>query len=312
MLFDEPTLRKLTQLTLVAARIRAGAIKGERRSSRRGSSVEFADYRAYAPGDDLRRLDWNIYARLERPFIKLFEEEEDLAVYILLDVSRSMGWGAALSRRGEHVETLSKGEADLDKFQYALRLAAGLGAVALAAGDRLVVAALRDGEVSLEFGPVRGQAALPRLFRFLEGLEAQGTTDLEASLRQFFVTPRRAGLVILISDLFSQTDSSSWQAGLRQALGRGHEAALLHVLAPDELDPPLAGDLQLVDIESGRRQDVSLDGGLRALYRQRARAWLQSTQAACRKQGIRYRQLTTSLPWEQALLLEMRRAGIVK
>jgi uncharacterized protein (DUF58 family) len=296
MLFDEPTLRKLTQLTLVAARIRAGVIKGERRSSRRGSSVEFADYRAYAPGDDLRRLDWNIYARLERPFVKLFEEEEDLAVYILLDASRSMGWG----------------EADLDKFQYALRLAAGLGAVALAAGDRLVVAALQGGGVTGEFGPARGQAALPRLFRFLEGLEAQGTTDLEASLRQFFVTPRRAGLVILISDLFSQTDSSSWQAGLRQALGRGHEAALLHVLAPDELDPPLAGDLQLVDIESGRRQDVSLDGGLRALYRQRARAWLQSTQAACRKQGIRYRQLTISLPWEQALLLEMRRAGVVK
>lgn len=293
MLFDEPTLRKLTQLTLVAARIRAGAIKGERRSSRRGSSVEFADYRAYAPGDDLRRLDWNIYARLERPFIKLFEEEEDLAVYLLLDASRSMEWG----------------ENDLDKFQYALRLAAGLGAVALASGDRLVVAALREGGVAQEFGPARGQAALPRLFRFLESLEAQGTTDLNASLRQFFVTPRRAGLVILLSDLLS---AQGWEAGLRQALGRGHEAALLHVLAPDELDPSLTGDLQLVDIESGGTQDVSLDGGLRSLYRQRAHAWLQSTQAACRKQGIRYLQLTTSLPWERALLLEMRRGGIVK
>ncbi|MFZ5909448.1 MAG: DUF58 domain-containing protein [Chloroflexota bacterium] len=301
MLFDEPTLRKLTQLTLVAARIRAGAIKGERRSSRRGASVEFADYRAYAPGDDLRRLDWNIYARLERPFIKLFEEEEDLAVYILLDASRSMGWG----------------ENDLDKFQYALRLAAGLGAVALASGDRLVAAALRDGGVAQEFGPARGQAALPRLFRFLEGLEAQGKTDLEASLRQFFVTPRRAGLVILLSDLLSAQalrpgSGQGWEAGLRQALGRGHEAALLHVLAPDELDPPLAGDLQLVDIETGHEQDVSLDGGLRSLYRQRARAWLQSTQAACRKQGVRYLELATSLPWDRALLLEMRRAGIVK
>ncbi|GAB4504894.1 MAG: DUF58 domain-containing protein [Anaerolineales bacterium] len=315
MLFDESTLRKLTQLSLVAARIRAGAIKGERRSSRRGSSVEFADYRAYAPGDDLRRLDWNIYARLERPFIKLFEEEEDLAVYLLLDTSRSMGWGAALSG--------SKGEGELDKFRYALRLAAGLGAVALACGDRLVIAALRDGSVMEEFGPARGQAALPRLFRFLEGLEAQGTTDLDASLRQFFVTPRRAGLVILLSDLFSAQafrpplrgqagSGQGWEAGLRQALGRGHEAALLHILSPDELDPPLAGDLQLVDIESGQTQDVSLDGGLRALYRQRARAWLQSTQAACRKQGVRYLQLTTSLPWERALLLEMRQSGMVK
>lgn len=307
MTFDEPTLRKLTQLTLVAARIRAGAIKGERRSLRRGSSVEFADYRAYAPGDDLRRLDWNIYARLERPFIKLFEEEEDLAVYLLLDVSRSMKWG----------------EANLDKFQYALRLAAGLGAIALASGDRLVVATLRDGGVAQEFGPARGQTALPRLFRFLEELEAAGQTDLDASLQQFFVTPRRAGLVILISDLLSAQAlrpgspygdfaGQDWEAGLRQALGRGHEAALLHVLAPDELDPPLTGDLQLMDIESGHQQDVSLDGGLRLLYRQRARAWLQSTQAACRKQGIRYLELTTSLPWDRALLLEMRRAGIVK
>jgi uncharacterized protein (DUF58 family) len=111
MLFDESTLRKLNQLSLVATRVRAGAMKGERRSSRRGSSVEFADYRNYAPGDDLRRLDWNIYARLARPFIKLFEEEEDLAVAILIDGSRSMDWG----------------EGDANKFQYALRLAAGLG-----------------------------------------------------------------------------------------------------------------------------------------------------------------------------------------
>src|SRR5690349_18050780 len=106
MLFDESTLAKLNQLVLVASRVRPGAIKGERRSSRRGSSVEFADYRDYTPGDDLRRLDWNIYARLERPFIKLLEEEEDLAVHILLDGSASMSWG----------------EGELDKFDYARRL----------------------------------------------------------------------------------------------------------------------------------------------------------------------------------------------
>ena len=126
MIFDEATLRKLNQLSLVASRVRSGAIKGERRSSRRGGSVEFADYRDYAPGDDLRRLDWNIFARLECPFIKLFEEQEDLAVYLLLDGSRSMDWGAG----------------ELHKFQYARRLAAGLGAVALAsAAIRYILAA---------------------------------------------------------------------------------------------------------------------------------------------------------------------------
>jgi uncharacterized protein (DUF58 family) len=293
MLFDEPTLRKLNQLTLVASRVRSGALKGERRSSRRGSSVEFADYRNYAPGDDLRRLDWNIYARLERPFIKLLEEEEDLAVHILVDGSQSMNWG----------------EGEENKFNYALRLAAGLGAITLASGDVLSIGLLQSGKVATEFGPARGQGSLTRLFRFLENLEPGGETDLNRSMRDYSIIPRRAGLVILISDLFA---ADGYEAGLRQLMGRGHEAALIHVLAPDELDPPLAGDIQLIDIETNHEQDVSLDGGLRELYRTRARAWIQSTQTDCRRHGIRYLNATTSQPWDQILLLEMRRAGFVK
>ena len=219
MILDETTLRKLNQLTLVASRVRTGAIKGERRSSRRGSSVEFADYRDYTPGDDLRRLDWNIYARLDRPFIKLFEEEEDLAVYVLVDGSRSMDWG----------------EGDLHKFQYALRLAAGLGAITLASGDVLSVGVLQSGRVATEYGPARGQGVLPRFFGFLNGLGAGGETDLNASLRGFALKPRRSGLVILISDLLAP---GGYETGLRPLLGRGHEVTLLHLLAPDELDPP--------------------------------------------------------------------------
>lgn len=294
MLFDESTLRKLNQLTLVATRLRAGAIKGERRSSRRGSSVEFADYRDYTPGDDLRRIDWNIYARLDRPFIKLLEEEEDLAVHILLDGSRSMDWPA---------------EGELHKFRYAQRMAAGLGAVALSSGDALTVGFLQNGRVSAEFGPTRGGAALPRLFGFIENLQPGGATDLNASLRQYSVTPRRSGLLILLSDLLA---ADGYESGLRTLQGRGHEAALLHVLAPDELDPPLAGDLELLDSETGQTQDVSLDGGLRSLYRERAQAWIQSIQSDCRKHAIRYLHLPTSHPWEQAILLEMRKAGVVK
>jgi uncharacterized protein (DUF58 family) len=293
MLFDESTLRKLNQLTIVASRVRAGAIKGERRSSRRGASVEFADYRNYTPGDDLRRLDWNIYARLERPFIKLFEEEEDLAVHVLVDGSQSMDWG----------------EGDEHKFSYALHLAAGLGAVALASGDVLTIGLLQRGKVPAEFGPSRGQGSLPRLFGFLDGLEAGGETDLNTSLREYSITPRRPGFLILISDLLT---AGGYETGLRRLLGRGHEAALVHVLSPDELDPPLAGDLQLVDSETNHAQDVSLDGGLRAQYRLRAQAWIQATQLDCRKHGVRYLDVTTSLPWDQVLLLEMRQAGIVK
>lgn len=293
MLFDESTLRKLNQLTLVASRIRSGAMKGERRSSRRGSSVEFADYRNYAPGDDLRRLDWNIYARLERPFIKLLEEEEDLAVHILIDGSQSMDWG----------------EGAQNKFQYALKLAAGLGAVTLASGDALTIGLLQQGKVASEFGPSRGGVSLARLFRFLENLEPNGETNLNRAMRDYSIIPRRAGLVILLSDLFA---NDGYETGLRQLMGRGHEAALVHVLAPDELDPPLAGDIQLVDIETNQTQDVSLDGGLRERYRTRARAWIQSTQTECRKRNIRYLEAVTSQTWDHILLLEMRRAGFVK
>ena len=293
MLFDESTLRKLNQLTLVASRVRSGAMKGERRSSRRGSSVEFADYRNYAPGDDLRRLDWNIYARLERPFIKLLEEEEDLAVHILVDGSQSMDWG----------------EGKENKFNYALRLAAGLGAITLASGDVLSIGLLQRGKVVTEFGPSRGQGALTRLFRFLENLEPGGETDLNRAMRDYSIIPRRAGLAILISDLFAV---DGYETGQRQLMGRGHEAALIHVLSPDELDPPLAGDIQLIDIETNHEQDVSLDGGLRERYRARARLWIQSIQTDCRKQGIRYLNAMTSQPWDQTILLEMRRAGFVK
>ncbi|MCC7119807.1 MAG: DUF58 domain-containing protein [Anaerolineales bacterium] len=293
MLFDESTLRKLNQLTLVAARVRAGTIKGERRSARRGSSVEFADYRNYAPGDDLRRLDWNIYARLERPFIKLLEEEEDLAVTILLDGSLSMDWG----ENEEH------------KFNYARKLAAGLGAIALSSGDLLTVGFLKSGDMSAEFGPTRGGAAMPRLFHFLEGLEPGGQTDLNKSIQRFTIRPRRAGLVILISDLLT---ASGYESGLRTLLGRGSEAILLHILAPDEVEPAFAGDVQLVDIETNQTQDISMDGALRRQYRARAQAWIESTQANCRKQNVRYLNLVTSLGWERALLLEMRRAGALK
>src|SRR5512142_151188 len=276
MLFDESTLRKLNQLTLVASRVRAGAIKGERRSSRRGSSVEFADYRNYTPGDDLRRLDWNIYARLDRPFIKLLEEEEDLAVHILVDGSQSMDWG----------------EGEAHKFSYARRLAAGLGAVALASGDVLTIGLLQRGSLAAEFGPSRGQASLTRLFDFLDGLEAGGETQLNLAMREYSIRPRRAGLVILISDLLTP---EGYEAGLRQLLGRGHEATLVHVLSPDELDPPLAGDLQLVDCETSHAQDVSLDGGLRTQYRARLPAWIQATQLDCRKHGVRYLDVTTNV-----------------
>ena len=293
MLFDEITLGKLRQLSLVASQLRAGVIKGERRSTRRGSSVEFADYRDYTPGDDLRLLDWNVYARLERPFIKLLEEEEDLAVHVLVDASRSMDWG----------------EGAQHKFSYALWLAAALAAIALGAGDQLTVALLHHQENPSQYGPARGTQHLLPLLSFLEDQKTAGTTDLEASLRQYSLTARRAGLMFVVSDLFSPGELLT---GLKRLRSQGHEINLLHLLHPHEIEPPLAGDLSLVDVETGQTQEVSIDGSMRNLYRQRLRAWQAQTRQECLKHSIRYIPVTTQSPWDKLVLMDFRQAGMVK
>jgi uncharacterized protein (DUF58 family) len=305
MLFDETSLRKLRQLTLVTSRVRSGALRGERRSLKRGAGLEFADFRDYVPGDDLRRVDWNVYARLDRPYVKLREEEEDLAVHILVDASQSMDWG----------------EGAQHKFNYALQLAAGLGSIGLSTGDRISVVMLRNShpersraaaqskdaikaEVSL-----RGQQYLLHLLKFLEAQQAAGITDLEAAMRRYLIKPRRPGLVILISDLLSP---NGYQAAVKLLQQRGHEVAIVHVLSPDEIDPPLAGDLKLIDVETGAAQEVSIDGGLRDAYRERVTAWRSEAQAFCRARGVRYLAVQTDRPWDEVVLYDMRKAGMVK
>ncbi len=297
MLFDETSLRKLQQLTLVTSRVRAGALRGERRSLKRGAGLEFADFRDYVPGDDLRRVDWNVYARLDRPYVKLREEEEDLAVHILVDASQSMDWG----------------EGPQHKLSYALHLAAGLGSIGLSTGDRVTTVMLRkltaDESPSLVEVSLRGQPYLMQLLRFLEVQQAGGITDLEAATRRYLIRPRRPGLVMLISDLLTP---NGYQAAVKLLQQHGHEVAIVHVLARDEIDPPLAGDLKLIDVETGSAQEVSIDGGLREAYRDRVSAWRREAQAFCRARGVRYLGVQTDRPWDEVVLYDMRKAGMVK
>lgn len=307
MIFDESTLRKLDQLSLVASRLRAGQMKGERRSVKRGTSIEFADYRDYVRGDDLRRVDWNVYARLERPFVKLFEEEEDLAVHVILDTSRSMNWPA---EEGGSADGEGEKARERNKLKFAVRLAAALGHVALAAGDRLTVTVLTGGGIpTTRFGPTRGRGSTGRLLKFLDGLSAQGATDLDNALRNYALTTDRAGLAFVITDLFSP---AGYQSGLSALQSKGHEVGLIHVLAPEEVDPPLAGDLQLIDVETGDPQDVSVDGPLRALYKHRVEAWRDEIEGYCLKRGVHYVPVTTDRRWDEVVLYQMRRMGLVK
>jgi uncharacterized protein (DUF58 family) len=209
------------------------------------------------------------------------------------------------------------GEAEAQKFPYALRLAAALGAIALSAGDRLTVTILNhqaeNGSqpegANPVFGPTRSRQSLLPYLDFLSSAHAAGSTDLNHSLRDYALSARRPGLAILITDLFAP---GGYQEGLAQLQGRGYEVILIHLLSPDEIDPPLAGDLRLVDVETGSTQDVSLDPGLRDLYRKRVQAWRGEIQTFCRKRNMRYLGLATSTPWEKVVLHEMRQASILK
>jgi uncharacterized protein (DUF58 family) len=294
-LFDEKTRRKLEQLMLQATRVRAGAIKGERRSVKRGSSIEFADYRNYVPGDDLRRLDWNIYARLERPLTKVFEDEEDLAVHLILDTSASMNWP-------------DEDAGELNKFVYARRLLAGLGTVSLTSNDRLMVTAAGHGGMS-HFGPARGRGHSVRLFKFMVDLKPGGVTDLNTVLKDYAMRAGRPGLCLIVSDMYSP---NGYTEGLNVLLGKGYEVGFIHVLSPDEVEPPLAGDLRLIDVETGMPQEVTIDAGMRDLYVRRLNAWRDEMSADFRKRGVHYLPIETNTPWEKIILHDLRRMGVVR
>jgi uncharacterized protein (DUF58 family) len=285
----------MEQLTLVATRVRAGAMKGERRSIKRGTSIEFADYRNYVRGDDLRRLDWNIYARLDRPYIKLLEDEEDLAVHLILDTSASMDWP-------------NDGPREQQKFLYGQRLLAALAYISLASNDRLILSGMNDAGTE-HFGPVRGRGYGLAMLNYVSDLQARSTVDWNKTLKDYSMRAGRPGLCFIISDFLTPT---GFLDGLNTLLGKGYEVGLIHVLSPDEMNPPIGGDLRLVDVETGRAQEVTIDGGMRDLYMRRLEAWREGIRADCARRGVHYVPVETSMAWEKVILSNLRRLGAVK
>ena len=295
-LLPEGIRRRLEPLMLVAKKVRVGAIKGDRRSIKRGTSVEFADYRNYAAGDDLRQLDWNIYARLEKPYIKLLEDEEDLAVHLILDASASMNYPPA-------------GEPEQNKLFYAKRIIAGLAYVSLTSGDQLTLTAINDERRAI-FGPARGRGQSINMLRFVDDIEAAGITDLDAALSDYAIRARRPGLTVVVSDMYSL--DGAYLNGLNALLSRGHEVAFAHLLAPEEAQPTVAGDLSLVDVETELQQEVTVDRAMLGIYERRLAAWRREIRDECRRRGAHYFPLETDAPWERLILSDMRRVGLVK
>ncbi len=298
----EPILRSLSSLQFVQPRRRPGVTTGERRSPRRGRSVEFADYRDYTPGDDPRRVDWNIYARLERPYIKLYEDEEDLTVHVLLDASPSMQW------REENAPSSPK-------WERASQLAVAMCYITLISGDRLVI----ETSSRARYGPKRGVAATSGVIEFIEretlpaeiadGRVSPNRVTQSTNLNNWwkrYALDARPGLCIVISDFL---DPDGYADGLN-ALGSSRlDLNVLHTLSPAELDPEFAGDLRLRDIETSATQDISLDDAALNQYRQRLTQWTGELSEFCRRRGGKYHLTDTGEAVEKIVLRDLRHAG---
>jgi len=287
--FDETFLRQLERLQLLMRSPARGGLKGGRRSVKRGQSVEFADYRDYTLGDDLRQLDWNILARLEKLFVKLYVEEEDVTITFLVDASASMAAGRP------------------DKLTTAKRAAAALGYIGLASEDRVAIVAL-GGRAARRQVALRGSGRVFRLLSALSGIAAaEGPTDLLAAARHAGAQLRGRGIVVLLSDLLDpQADRV-----IRDLAATGSELVVLHLLSPDELDPAIEGDLRLVDVETGEPVDVTVDLATLDGYRERLSAWRDGFADTAAKRRATYVPLSTDVPLADLVFAELRRRRVL-
>ncbi len=289
-LFDEAFLRRLERLSIVSRRVTFGLGKGERRSPRKGSGVEFRDYRPYVTGDDLRYVDWNIYSRLDRLVLKLFVEEEDLCVHLLLDTSASMAFGRP------------------PKLDYALKAAGALSYIGLANLERVAVALFGSG-VATSLRPRRGRGQILPLLDFLAAVQPDGRTDLKASLEEYAIKASVPGVAVVISDLL---DPDGYQAGLTALRRRRFEVFLLHLVAEEELHPDLFGDLRLLDAEGGPAREMTVDGPALAAYHDRLHGFFADVERFCLQQRIDYVRCSTAVPFDDLILRHLRHGGFVR
>jgi uncharacterized protein (DUF58 family) len=288
--FDEAFVRKLERLALVSKRVARGLAHGERRTRRSGAGLEFADHRAYTPGDDLRRLDWNLYGRLERPLVRLFEEDEELPLHLLVDTSASMGFGAPT------------------KLRLAIEIAAALAYVGLANLERVAVHAL-DRTLGESLGLQRGKAHVQPVFAFLTALRARGRTDLRAAIDRFVTRHGRRGIAVLLSDCFDP-------AGSEQAIDRLRASRFLPVIvqitAPEEHAPELDQDVLVVDAETELERTLTVTPAVRAAYQQRFAERQAALARACRRQGVPCFQPRSDQPFEEVVLRLFREGGLLR
>lgn len=289
--FADDFLHKLEYLHIIARKVLSGQLKAEHRSRKKGASIEFADHRPYVPGDDFRFIDWNVYFRTDHLFLKLFEEEEDLPVYILLDATGSMDFGIPY------------------KWHYARRLAAAIAYLGLASMDRVTVMPFTTTLPvhASDMTRLRGKAQVYRLLRFLEGQHAARHTSLGTALTALAASRHKPGLVILVSDLYDESGVFSALDALRF---QKFECFVAHVVSPQEASPGLLGDVRLIDAETQAVREVTLTEAMLRAYTARFGSWCDGIAAFCREHAIGYARCRTDIPFDDTVVEMLRRGKL--
>ena len=289
-LLDPKFLTRLEQLELVSRKIFMGRMKGERRSKKKGQSVEFADYRNYVIGDDLRFLDWNLSARLDRLFLRLFMEEEDLHFYILIDNSLSMDFGAPT------------------KLHYAKQVAAALAFIGLCNMDRVVIEAFNE-QLTQSMPAARGRRSFWRVLDFLDKLEPAGPSDLTKALRAFSIKCSGKGVVIILSDFM---DKGGYEDALRYVIARNMDIYAIQILSQEEIEPDVKGDLKLTDAEDDDAAEVTISPALLRRYKQNLEAYRAALHSFCTRRGVACLFTSNKVPFDRLVLTYLRQRGLVR
>ena len=287
--FDSDFLKQLEYLYIVSKKIFAGRIKAERRSTRRGVSVEFADYRNYTAGDDFRYIDWNAFARLDELLLKLYEEREDLHIYFLVDASESMTYG------------------ELPKLIYAKRVAAALAYIGLSNLDRIGITAFNTSD-KIRLPVERGKGKIFTVLNFLDQIDASGETDLEQAFHNFVHMTKRRGLVVLISDLF---DPKGFTAGLNMLKFQKHDLFVIHIIDEKEAEPSLLGDYHLVDVETNELRPVTINESHIKRYKDLFNKYCDDLDRYCTQREISLVRTMTKTPFDELILRIFRMGGFV-
>ena len=289
-LFDEAFMAKLEYLDIVSKKAFSGSSRGERRSKKLGTGLEFADHRRYSPGDDFKHIDWNVYARMGKLLVRLFEEEEDLYVYIMVDTSESMAVG------------------DKEKFNYARKLAAALSYITLSNMDRISIIPFGETAES-PLLPSRGKAQIFRVFDFLRSLKPSGKTELHSSVRSFVHQKHRRGLVVLLSDFYAP---EGYEEALNLLRYHRYEPFVLQLTDEREMDPDVMGDLVIVDCETGQQREITITPRLLAKYKAAFQTFCEEVEAFCSERQLSYFRTPIQTPFDELILRIFRAGGFLR